>query len=212
MRVSDSPNQQSRPWMPAAVRHDEPRGDDELLARIAAGSQSALSELIARHGRGLRIFAARYLGNAGDAEDVVQEVFVTVWKQAARFDPARGRASTWLYRITANRCIDQRRRSALRSFIGLDDIRDEVASPEADAEATTAARQELAIVRDGLSRLPERQRMAVLLRAVGDLDIAAIAEVMGSSVGSAEQLLVRGRRALRDHLAMAAVGRERKSS
>jgi RNA polymerase sigma-70 factor (ECF subfamily) len=158
------------------------------------------------------MFAARYLGNAGDAEDVVQEVFVAVWKQATRFDPAKGRASTWLYRITANRCIDQRRRRALRSFIGLDDIGDELVSPEADAEATTAARQELAIVRDGLSRLPERQRMAVLLRAVGDLDIAAIAEVMGSSIGSAEQLLVRGRRALRDHLAMAAVGRERESS
>jgi RNA polymerase sigma-70 factor (ECF subfamily) len=194
------------------VQHDQPRSDDALLARIAAGSQSALSELIARHGRGLRMFAARYLGNAGDAEDVVQEVFVAVWKQATRFDPAKGRASTWLYRITANRCIDQRRRRALRSFIGLDDIGDELVSPEADAEATTAARQELAIVRDGLSRLPERQRMAVLLRAVGDLDIAAIAEVMGSSIGSAEQLLVRGRRALRDHLAMAAVGRERESS
>ncbi|WP_244529734.1 RNA polymerase sigma factor [Mesorhizobium qingshengii] len=208
MRISDSPSRQ----VPAAVSHEGSRGDDDLLARIAAGSQGALSELIARHGNGLRVFAARYLGNAGDAEDVVQEVFVTVWKQAARFDPARARASTWLYRITANRCIDQRRRRALRSFIGLDDIRDEVASPEADAEATTAARQELAIVRDGLSRLPERQRMAVLLRAVGDLDIAAIAEVMGGSVGSAEQLLVRGRRALRDHLAMAAAGRERKSS
>jgi RNA polymerase sigma-70 factor (ECF subfamily) len=58
--------------------------------------------------------------------------------------------------------------------------------------------------------------MALLLRAVADLDIAAIAEVMGGSAGSAEQLLVRGRRALRahlrDHLAMAAEGRERKSS
>ena len=211
MRGSDSPSKSCQP-VAATVQHDQPRGDDELLARIAGGNQSALSELIARHSRGLRMFAARYLGNAGDAEDVVQEVFVTVWKQAARFDPAKGRASTWLYRITANRCIDQRRRRALRSFIGLDDIRDEVAAPEADAEATTAARQELAIVRDGLSRLPERQRMAVLLRAVGDLDIAAIAEVMGGSIGSAEQLLVRGRRALRDHLAMAAVSRERESS
>lgn len=211
MRVSDSPYQQSRPWVSAAVPHEEFHGDDDLLVRIAAGSQGALSALIARHGRGLRTFAARYLGNASDAEDVVQEVFVTVWKEAARFDPARGRASTWLYRITANRCIDQRRRRTLRSFIGLDDIRDEVASSEADAETTTAARQELAIVRDGLSRLPERQRMAVLLRAIGDLDIAAIAEVMGGSIGSAEQLLVRGRRALRDHLAMAAAGRERES-
>jgi RNA polymerase sigma-70 factor (ECF subfamily) len=196
----------------SAVPHEASRGDDELLARVAAGSQAALSQLMARHGRGLRTFAARYLGHAADAEDVVQEVFVTVWKQAARFDPKRGRASTWLYRITANRCIDQRRRRALRRFIGLDDVSGELAAPDVGAEATTAARQELAIVRGGLSRLPERQRMALLLRAVADLDIAGIAEVMGTSAGSAEQLLVRGRRALRDHLAVAAEGRERKSS
>lgn len=198
--------------MPAAVRDEAANGDEELLARIAAGSQAALSALMVRHGRGLRTFAARYLGHAADAEDVVQEVFVTVWKQAARFDPGRARASTWLYRITANRCIDQRRRRALRNFFGLDDIAEEPAAPEANAETATAARQELAIVRDGLSRLPERQRMALLLRAVGELDIAAIAEVMGASAGSVEQLLVRGRRALRDHLADAAGGRERKSS
>ncbi|MET3597109.1 RNA polymerase sigma-70 factor (ECF subfamily) [Mesorhizobium shonense] len=211
MRISRSP-QRPRRRVAIAVPHEGSRCDDELLARVAAGSQPALAALMARHGRGLRTFAARYLGHAADAEDVVQEVFVTVWKQAARFDPKRGRASTWLYRITANRCIDQRRRRALRNFFGLDDIGEEPASPEADAEAATAARQELAIVRDGLSHLPARQRMALLLRAVGDLDVGAIAEVMGTSVGSAEQLLVRGRRALRDHLADAAAGRERKPS
>lgn len=198
--------------VPAAVPGEASRGDDELLAHIAAGGQAALSELMARHGRGLRTFATRYLGHAADAEDVVQEVFVTVWKQAARFDPGRGRASTWLYRITANRCIDQRRRRALRNFFGLDDIGEEPATPEVNAETATAARQELAIVRNGLSRLPERQRMALLLRAVGELDIGGIAEVMGTSAGSVEQLLVRGRRTLKDHLADAAQGRERKSS
>jgi len=198
--------------VPAAVPGEASRGDDELLARVAAGSQAALSELMARHGRGLRTFATRYLGHAADAEDVVQEVFVTVWKQAARFDPSRGRASTWLYRITANRCIDQRRRRALRNFFGLDDIAEEPAAPEANAETATAARQELAIVSDGLSRLPERQRMALLLRAVAELDIGGIADVMGTSTGSVEQLLVRGRRTLRDLLADAAPGRERKSS
>jgi len=201
-----------RQTVPAAVPGEASRGDDELLARIAAGSQAALSELMARHGRGLRTFATRYLGHAADAEDVVQEVFVTAWKQAARFDPGRGRASTWLYRITANRCIDQRRRRALRNFFGLDDIGEEPAAPEANAETATAARQELAIVSDGLSRLPERQRMALLLRAVAELDIGGIADVMGTSTGSVEQLLVRGRRTLRDLLADAAPGRERKSS
>jgi RNA polymerase sigma-70 factor (ECF subfamily) len=183
----------------------EPHEDDELLARIAAGDQHMLARLIDRHGRGLRIFATRYLGNTGDADEVVQDVFVTVWKQAGKFDPRKGRASTWLYKITANRCIDRRRRNALRAFIGLDDVKDFVASAEPDAEAKTSARQELSLVRNGISRLPARQRMALLLRVIADLDVPAIAEVMGTSAGSAEQLLVRARRNLRDHMAATSV-------
>jgi RNA polymerase sigma-70 factor (ECF subfamily) len=185
--------------------------DDVLLADIAAGDQYMLAGLIARHGRGLRIFATRYLGNTGDAEDVVQDVFVTVWKQAARFDARKGRVSTWLYKITANRCIDYRRRRALRSFIGLDDVQDLLASDQPNAEASTSAKQELSIVRKGLSKLPERQRMALLLKVVADLDNPAIAEVMGSSPGSVEQLLVRARRSLRDHMAATDGGSEREN-
>ncbi|MCX7304982.1 MAG: sigma-70 family RNA polymerase sigma factor [Hyphomicrobiales bacterium] len=184
----------------AGGRHD----DDRLILRMAKGDQTALATIIDRHGRGLRLFAARLLGSASDAEDVVQDVFVAAWKHAARFDPAKGRASTWLYRIAANRCIDARRRRSLRAFIGLDAVADEVAGDEPDAEQRVGARQELAIARAGLKALPERQRTALLLRAVADMDVAEIAAVMETSVGSAEQLLVRGRRALRDHMAMAA--------
>lgn len=184
------------------------REDDDLLARIAAGSQGALAQLIARHGRGLRIFATRYLGNLSDAEDVVQDVFVTVWKNAGRFDPQKARVSTWLYKITANRCIDQRRRQFLRNFIGLDDLDSDPASEAPDAEASVSDRQELAIVRGGIAALPQRQRMALLLKVVADLDVPAIADVMRTSAGSVEQLLVRARRCLRNYVA-AHEGRER---
>jgi RNA polymerase sigma-70 factor (ECF subfamily) len=184
------------------------REDDDLMARIAAGSQRSLAELIARHGRGLQSFAARYLGNSSDAEDVVQDVFVTAWKNANRYDPQKARVSTWLYKIAANRCIDQRRRRFLRNFIGLDDLESDPASEAPDAEARVSDRQELSIVRDGIAALPQRQRMALLLKVVADLDVPAIAEVMGTSIGSAEQLLVRARRGLRDHVA-ASDGRER---
>lgn len=181
-------------------RQDETREDDNLLVRVAQGDQAALVRLIERQGRGLRLFAARYLGSAADAEDIVQDVFVAAWKNAGRFDPARGRATTWLYRIAANRCIDARRRRGFRAFIGLDEMEDAVADEAPRADQRLGARQELAAVRNGLSRLPERQRMALLLRAVADLDVPAIAEVMGASAGSVEQLLVRGRRGLRQHL------------
>lgn len=178
----------------------ETGADDDLLLRVAAGDQAALEHLIDRHGRGLRLFATRYLGSANDAEDLVQEVFVAVWKHAGRFDPRKGRASTWLYRITANRCIDARRRRSFRAFIGLEAAQDTVADTGPDADLWLGARQELAIVRDGLSALPERQRMALLLLAVADLDVGAISQVMGASAGSVEQLLVRGRRGLRAHM------------
>lgn len=179
--------------------------DENLLARIAAGEQAALTRLVERHGRGLRLFASRYLGNAADAEDVAQDVFVSVWKHAGRYDPGKGRATTWLYRIAANRCIDLRRWRGLRIFIGLDEAPEQPA-PEPQADIGLGARQELAMVRDGLSRLPERQRMALLLRAAGDLDVPAIAAVMGTSAGSVEQLLVRARRSLRDRMQDAHAG------
>ncbi|CAH1651854.1 RNA polymerase sigma factor [Chelatococcus asaccharovorans] len=187
-----------------APGQDRARGsdeDDRLLARIAAGEQAALVRFMERHGRGLRHFAARYLDSREDAEDVVQDVFVAVWKHAGRFDSGRARATTWLYRIAANRCKDLRRWRRLRAFIGLEDLHDLLPADEIDAEAATGARQELARVRAGLRQLPERQRMALLLRAVADLDVPTIAEVMGATVGSVEQLLVRARRALRDRAA-----------
>jgi RNA polymerase sigma-70 factor (ECF subfamily) len=69
-----------------------------------------------------------------------------------------------------------------------------------DAEMTVSGRSELALARIGILDLPRRQRMALLLRVVADLDVPAIAEVMGTSSGSVEQLLVRARRALRAHM------------
>lgn len=184
-----------------AAQAGERQNDDRLLLRVASGDQAALARIIDRHGRGLRLFAARLLGRSSDAEDVVQDVFVAVWKHAGRFDPAKGKASTWLYRIAANRCIDMRRRRSFRTFIGLDATVEERADDEPAADDRLGARQELALVRGVLAELPERQRMALLLRAVAGMDVPEIADVMGTSVGSAEQLLVRGRRALREHMA-----------
>jgi len=184
----------------AMTRSGETDEDDHLLARIAAGDRAALARLIDRHGRGLRIFAARFLGGNADAEDVVQDVFVAVWKHAHRFDPLRARATTWLYRIAANRCIDMRRRRNLRAFLGLEDVQESLADDRPDAEAHVSARAEISAVRQGLLLLPARQRMALLLRVVADFDVPSIAEVMGTSRGSVEQLLVRARRSLRDHI------------
>lgn len=182
---------------PDANRHDP---DVALLERIAAGDQRAFGALVDRHGKGLRIFATRFLGNAEDGSDVTQEVFMTVWRRAATYDPARGKVSTWLYGIASNRCIDVRRKRAVLGFFGLDNRSDTVSTDEPDAEARTAGRQELAIVRGAIQTLPGRQKMALLLSVVADLDTGEIATAMGTSQGSIEQLLVRARRTLRQQV------------
>jgi RNA polymerase sigma-70 factor (ECF subfamily) len=110
----------------------------------------------------------------------------------------------------ANRCIDLRRWRRFRTFVGLDDVQDALPAEQPDAEAGMGARQELAIVRSSLAELPERQRMALLLRTVAGLDVPAVAHVMGTTPGSVEQLLVRARRSLRDQLAQADGGRQQK--
>ncbi|WKL28360.1 RNA polymerase sigma factor (plasmid) [Sinorhizobium meliloti] len=121
-------------------------------------------------------------------------------KTRSDLDPSKGRATTWLYRIAANRCIDVRRWRKFRILIGFEEAHERSLSEDPEADTLIGARQELAIVRACLDKLPDRQRMALLLRAVADLDVPAIAEVMEASTGSVEQLLVRARRTLRAQL------------
>lgn len=169
---------------------------------MAAGDRAALSGLIRLYGSGIQNFASRTLGNAADGEDIAQEVFLRAWKQAHRYDPAKAAVSTWLYRITVNLCIDQQRRQGLRRFLGVEAAEEDDLPPDPapDAETRTDARQRLALLTPALGALPQRQRLALLLRAVADLETNAIAAVLGSSPGAVEQLLVRARATLRSDM------------
>lgn len=180
---------------------DAPTDDAALIGAIAKGHEAALGTLIVRHGQGLTAIATRYLGNRAEAEDVVQETFFRVWKSAAQFDPARAKPSTWIHSIAVRLCIDRLRKLKLRRFLGLGaglDAGDLVADPAPATDRTVAGRQELALTRRALDALPDRQRLAILLAAVGGLDTAAIAETLDISSGAVEQLLVRARRRLRE--------------
>lgn len=144
--------------------------------------------------------AARYLHRHDEAEEVVQDVFVRAWRHAHRYDPARAKVKTWLYRIAVNLCIDRQRRFAFRHFVGLDDDVPEVPDPQPGVAERLEDRHRLAAVRKAIAALPARQRMALLLSTVGELDSTDVAAAMETSRGAVEQLLVRARRALRETL------------
>lgn len=171
------------------------------MAVLAAGGtgasdRTALARLIALYGPGLTAYARQALRSPSEAEDVVQEVFVRVWRQAGRYDPARAAVSTWIWRIAVNLCIDRNRRAGVRQFLGLEAAPD----PEDEApgiEASLDARQRLRLTEAAIATLPGRQREAILLRAAGGLSTAEIAQTMGVGAGAVEQLLVRARANLR---------------
>jgi RNA polymerase sigma-70 factor (ECF subfamily) len=174
--------------------------DETLVALIAAGDQRAFGEIVRRHGGRLRALALGFAGGAADADDIVQETFLSFWRTAARWRPDGAPLGAYLTRIAVNRAIDGDRRRRVRRFFGLEDA-DDIADTEPAADERLADRQALMAVGRDIRQLPTRQRAAILLAADGERSNGEIAGVMGLSEGAVEQLLVRARRTLRARLA-----------
>jgi RNA polymerase sigma-70 factor (ECF subfamily) len=173
--------------------------DAALLARYASGDRSAARILTQRLTS--RVFAQAYrlLGQAADAEDVTQEALARLWRIAPDWDPDRAKVTTWLFRVTANLCTDRLRKRG-RISASLDEIEEPAdPAPGADDTLLVAARKDA--LRVALLDLPERQRMAILLRHFEGHGNPEIAEWLDVSVEAVESLLSRGKRALKGALA-----------
>ena len=178
-----------RPQQPSAV-HDE---DQPLLDRLAASDEAAFRELVQRHIDRAFGLAVRILGGKADAEDVVQDTFLKVWIHRGEWQHGRAKFSTWLYRVVTNRCIDLRRRPRA------DDVEaiPEPADARPDAVSTMHRHQVSTILDEAIKRLPEQQRVALILSYHEDMSNADIADVMETTVSAVESLLKRGRQQLR---------------
>ena len=146
--------------------------------------------------------AERMTGNAADADDIVQEAFVKVWKMAPDWRPAgEARFSTWLYRVVLNLCLDRRRRGFSTS---LEDVVEPADTGPGGYEAALA-RQRHDMIVAAMMKLPARQRVALSLYYFSELSSPDIARVLGLSRSTIESLLVRGKRKLRKTLIRAGV-------
>ena len=182
----------------AAMAFDATGREDEaaLLLRYAAGDRAAAAALVARLAPMALSLARRLLGDPAEAEDVTQEAMLRLWKIAPDWDPDRARVSTWLYRVVVNLCTDRRRRRRPEPMDVLPDLAD--GALPAVAQMQVQARVDA--LQAALAELPDRQRIAVVLRDIDGLANPEIATILGISVEAVESLAARGRRALREAL------------
>ena len=171
--------------------------DEELLARVAAGDAAAVRLLVGRKLPRLLALAGRMLGAGAEAEDVAQDVFLRVWKQAPRWRQGEAKFDTWLHRVALNLCYDRLRRRREISYAEPPDRADEGPGPDRGLLAADTGRR----VAAALGALPDRQRQAIVLCHYQELGNIEAAAVLGVSVEALESLLGRGRRALRVALA-----------
>jgi RNA polymerase sigma-70 factor (ECF subfamily) len=171
---------------PARVYHQAVSGpltDEALLTRCAAGDERALAVLYDRFGRAAYALARRITRDETLAEDVVQEAFLDAWRGARRFDPDRGKATTWLFTFVHRRAVDAVRRSVVRARPVPIELR-ELEAAEDDVAGTIVARESAAEIWAALPRLPRAQRRVLELAYFDGYTQSEIAEVLGEPLGT----------------------------
>ncbi|MEO8202109.1 MAG: sigma-70 family RNA polymerase sigma factor [Gemmatimonadota bacterium] len=170
--------------------------DADLAVRAAAGNSEAFGELVNRHAAAARRLARTVLQNAEDADDAAQEGFLLAWRHIGRYDPGRPFAP-WLMRIVINAAADLRRKRKVRQTEAIPaSALARGGSPEEETDRTLF-RAELT---EALTRLPPRQRTAVVLFDAEGYGHAEIAEILGVPEGTVRSDVFHARRALRQAL------------
>jgi RNA polymerase sigma-70 factor (ECF subfamily) len=159
-----------------------PAGDDDLMRRMAAGDPSALRSTYDRTAGTVLALALRILGARPEAEEVVQETFLELWRRAPAYDPRRGSAVAWILSICRSRAIDRIRSRGVAARVA------QSAAAEGDPVAmpieNTEARQRRERVQEALLSLPAEQREAIELAYFGGLTQREIAQRTGEPLGT----------------------------
>lgn len=173
------------------------------LVRLTLGGDStAFEQIILRYETRVMTVATRLMGTRDDARDVAQDVFLRAFKYLHRLD-VRKPMEPWLVRITVNVCRDAARARQLRRDRFVDGHHFETADPSADPDAGLIRDQERAILQRALDGLPEKERLAILLRDVEGLSTSEVASILQSSETTVRSQVSRGRLRLKaavDHL------------
>ncbi len=174
---------------------NDPRTDEQLMYATARSDAKAFRTLLNRYSQRVFGLAWRLCGNKAEAEDLTQELFLKVWRNAGTWQP-QAKLETWLYRILYNLFIDSRRRTKTPSEPLSDDIRCDDDSPEQTLIKKRSAQE----IGAALNALPDRQKEALILCYYQGLKAKDAAEILSVSQSALESLLFRGRQTLKEQL------------
>jgi RNA polymerase sigma-70 factor, ECF subfamily len=177
--------------------------DEDLMTLVDEKNSDAFAVVYDRHGGAAYSLAHRIVGEAGMAEDVTQEAFLSIWRSTARFDAARGSVRGWVLGIVRNRAIDAVRRTARPApKLDLDDdavLETQPAEQRTDAEAIR--RETAGRLREALGLLPREQSQVIELAYFGGFSHSEIAEMLGAPIGTIKGRMRLGLEKIRSALA-----------
>lgn len=178
--------------------------DEALVARVVQRDAEAFSLLYDRYARTVFALAAHMLGKT-EAEDVVQEVFLSLWNKSHQYLPHRGSFSGWFIAIARNQVIDHLNRRSKQSRIaaaeGIDQLLDSLQDADTSVEEQVWLRDSAAAALQAMNSIPEEQRRVLALAYFGGLSQSAIAEHLGIPLGTVKKRVRLGLQKLRASLA-----------
>ena len=169
--------------------------DFSLIKRFIEGDETTFRLLVQRHKDKVRNITYLTLGNADAVDDIAQDVFLTVYKNLKRFR-FESQFSTWLYRITVNKCKDHLRKKRIRNiFISIKEDEQEPTYSSSHETKDTAE-----IVRNAITKLPDKLRIPLMLKDLDGMSYQEIAQTVNCEIGTVKSRIFRAREGLRDIL------------
>lgn len=179
--------------------------DLALMARVARGDEQAFSLLVEKHQHAVVGTVAKMTNHSSETEDIAQQVFIRLWKSAKRYQPT-AKFTTFLFTITRNLVFNATRKKSRRKEHSLDEQQDDWHRSVEDHNPSSRPDQSLEqaelqkVIDQAIASLPEKQRLAVVLRRYEQMPYEEIASVLELSVSAVKSQLFRARNSLREAL------------
>ncbi len=182
--------------------------DTELMRRAGDGDREAFRQLVERHQRSVINFCYRSLGDAWEAEDLAQKVFLQVYRSASRYRPS-AKFTTWLFTIARNTTLNELRRRQRHQAESMEELAagaeeshgQQFADARGESPAEELQQQELrGQLQAAIQALPEKQRTALTLLRHEEMSYEEIAQVIGCSIPATKSLIHRARETLKEKL------------